>query len=146
MPSLDRAYGLRGAGIALGMAAVAGGVQGVLAWQFDYLAVKIVVGMSGVLVLIMAGAISARQHLASALGLGLLMGAAFFLARWIGWALMDAGFAGAADFLMATPIGWPGWLDARGISGFWIFEAMSMFAPALFGCYVGQERAAGAAR
>ncbi len=141
MPSLDRAYGLRGAAIALGMACVAGGVQGVLAWQFDHLAVKIVVGLSGTLVLIMAGAISARQSLTSALGLGLMMGAGFFLARWIGWALMDGGFGAALDFLATGPPGWPAWLDARGISGFWKFEAVSMFVPALLGCYFGQERA-----
>lgn len=141
MPSLDRAYGVRGAAIALGMACVAGGVQGVLSWQFDFLAVKIIVGLSATLVIIMAGAISARRTLSAALGLGLLMGISFFLCRWVAWALMDGGFAAALDFLAAGPPGWPGWLDSRGISGFWIFEFCSMFAPSLFGCYVGMERA-----
>ena len=127
------------------MAIVSGGVQGVIAWQFDYLAVKVVVGLSCVLVLIMAGAISARRSLAIAIGLGVLMGVSFFLARWVCWSLMDGGFPAAADFLLTGPLGWPGWLGARGISGFWIFEAVSMFVPALFGCYVGQERVEAAA-
>ena len=141
MPSLDRAFGYRGALIALAMAAVAGGVQGVLAWQFDYLVVKIVVGLCGALVLIMAGVISARLSLGAAIGLGLLMGAAFFVARWTGWSLMDGGVAGAADFLARAPLGWPGWLEGRNISSAWIFEAGSMTVTSLFGCYFGHERA-----
>ena len=141
MPSLERAYGIRGAVIALGMAAVAGGVHGVLAWQFDFIAAKIFVGLCGALVLIMAGAISARRSLLSAIGLGVLMGMAFFLARWMGWALMEGGFTATLDFLSATPAGWYAWLDAREISGAWIFEAISMTTTALFGCYFGHERA-----
>ena len=141
MASLDRAYGYRGAMIALGMALVAGGVQGVLAHEFDYLLVKIAVGLASTLVLIMAGAISARLHLSSAMALGVAMGIGFFIVRWSGWSLMDAGMPGLAEFLMTPPWGWLGYLSGKGISGFWIFEAVSMFAPALIGCYVGQERA-----
>ena len=140
MASLDRAYGYRGAFIALGMAVVAGGVQGVLAHEFDYLIVKVVVGLASVLVLIMAGAISARQHLFSALGLGVIMGLCFFLARWGGWSLMESGISGLFGFLLTPPWGWPDYLSDHDISGFWVFEAVSMFAPALIGCYVGQER------
>ena len=140
MASLDRAYGARGAVIALGMACVAGGVQGVMAWSFDILAVKIAVGLAGAIVLVMAGAISARRSSPGAIGLGLLMGAFFFISRWIGWTLMDGGVSGAAAFVAALPWGWPGYLAAAGISGFWVFEGVSMLAPALFGCIVGQER------
>jgi len=140
LASLDRAYGYRGATIALGMAMIAGGVQGVIAHQFDYLLVKIAVGLASVLVLIMAGAISARQQLYSAVGLGLLMGVGFFVTRWGAWSLMDGGLKGVIEFFAALPWGWPGYLFQKGISGFWIFEAASMFMPALVGCYVGQER------
>ena len=63
------------------MACVAGGVHGVMASQFDYLVVKIVVGIAGAIVLIMAGAISARQSMASAVATGLLMGLLFFVCR-----------------------------------------------------------------
>ena len=140
MPSLDRAYGMRGALIALGMAAVAGGVHGVIGWAGDYLLVKIALGMAGALVLIMAGAISARHGLVNALGLGLAMGALYFVARWTGWSLMENGFGHAAEFLTTLPWRWPVLFDARGISGYWIVEAVSMCVPALIGCYTGQER------
>lgn len=143
MPSLDRAYGYRGAFIALGMACVAGGVQGVLAQTFDFLPLKIAVGLASVLVLIMAGAISARRSLFAALGLGVLMGLGFFLCRWGAWWLMDGGFVGVLAFLMTPPWQWPALLGAAGISGFWVFEATSMFVPAVMGCYFGQERAEG---
>ena len=123
------------------MAAVAGGVHGVLAWQFDYVAAKIFIGLCGALVMIMAGAISARRSLARAAGLGVLMGIAFFLARWTGWSLMEGGPSTTLDFLTQSPLNWYTWLDQRGISGFWILETMSMMTTALFGCYFGHERA-----
>lgn len=141
MPSMDRAYGMRGAIIALWMALVAGGVQGVLAGAFDFLAVKVAVGLGGAIVLLMAGAISARRRMSSALALGLAMGVGFFVARWTCWALMTHGTAGAIDFASEPPSRWPGWLSAQGISEFWIFEAVSMTGTALFACYVGHERA-----
>ncbi|MEM7060580.1 MAG: hypothetical protein AAF557_23620 [Pseudomonadota bacterium] len=140
MASLDRAYGYRGATIALGMAMIAGGVQGIIAHEFDFLLVKVLVGLASALVLIMAGAISARQQFYSAIGLGLLMGVGFFLTRWGTWSLMDGGAFGALKFFSIPPWGWPAYLDQLGVSGFWIFEAVSMFCPALVGCYVGQER------
>lgn len=140
MASLDRAYGYRGATIALGMAMIAGGVQGVIAHQFDYVVVKVAVGLASVLVLIMAGAISARQQFYSAIGLGLLMGIGFYLTRWGGWSLMEGGLTGVIEFFSTPPWGWPAYLDRNDISGFWILEALSMFCPALVGCYVGQER------
>ncbi|MEM9139279.1 MAG: hypothetical protein AAGB15_05570 [Pseudomonadota bacterium] len=142
MASLDRAFGYRGAVIALGMAVVAGAVQGVLAHAFDVLAVKIAIGVATALVLIMAGAISARRHLVSALGLGLIMGAACLVMRWAGWSLMEGGAGGIVAFVSALPLGLPAYLAERGISGFWMLEAMSMFIPALIGCYAGQERLA----
>ena len=140
MASLDRAYGARGALLALGMACVAGGVHGVLANQFDYLAVKIVIGIAGAIVLIMAGAISARQSMASAVVTGLLMGLLFFVCRWVGWSLMEGGINGAVAFLATPPWSWPTFLALAGISGYWTVEAISMLIPALIGCVVGQER------
>lgn len=141
MPSLDRAQGVRGAAIALATALLAGCVHGVLAWQFEALAANIAFGLTGAVMLVIGGAVSARRSLAAALGLGLLMGGAFFLARWTGWALMEGGPAGVAGFIAAGPHGWPRWLGAHGVNAFWPVEAASMFAPALFGCYAGQERA-----
>ena len=122
------------------MACVAGGVHGVMASQFDYLVVKIVVGIAGAIVLIMAGAISARQSMASAVATGLLMGLLFFVCRWIGWSLMEGGIAGAWAFLATPPWSWPAFLALAGISGYWIVEAVSMLVPAMIGCIVGQER------
>lgn len=142
MPSLERAYGIRGAAIALGMATIAGGVQGVLAWQFDYVVIKVVIALAGALVLVMAGAISARRSLNKAMILGCMMAVSFFIARWIGWSLMQGGFPLTLELFTLSPLSWPEWMDAQGVSGFWILEATSMFVPALFGCYVGQERAA----
>ena len=81
MASLERAYGVRGAVIALSLAAIAGGVHGVMAASFDYLALKIAVGIAGAVVLIMAGAISARQSVWGAVCIGLSMGAVFFLVK-----------------------------------------------------------------
>ena len=133
---------MRGALLALGMACVAGGVHGVMANQFDFLLVKIVVGIAGAIVLIMAGAISARASMAGAVATGLAMGVLFFLCRWIGWSLMEGGLDGALAFLSTPPWGWPGYLALAGISGFWAVEATSMLIPALIGCIVGQERQA----
>ena len=141
MASLDRAYGLRGAVISLAMTTVAGGVHGVLAWQFDFLATKVFTGLCCAVLLVMAGAISARRSLATALGLGLVMGLVFFLARWTGWSVMDAGADGVFSFFAAAPFDWPIWLAARGISTGWIVEAASLTTTALFACYVGHERA-----
>lgn len=80
------------------MATVAGFVHGVMAAEFDHLAVKLSVGMAGAIVMIMAA------------------------------------------FLATPPWGWPAWLAAAGISGLWVVEALSLLGPALFGCFVGQER------
>lgn len=142
MASLDRAYGHRGALIALGMAVVAGSVQGVLAHEFDNLAAKIALGVANAIVLIMAGAISARRSLAAALGIAVAMAMCVFTARWGGWALMVDGFPGLAAFLGTPPWGWPGYLADRGISPFWTVEAGSMLIPSLIGCYAGYERGA----
>lgn len=145
MASLDRAYGHRGAAIALGMAAVVGAVHGVLAWQFDHLIATLAVGMAGAIIMVMGGAISARQTLSGAVGVGLAMGLLFFVTRWSGWALMQGGFPGAAGFLGTPPWGWPDWLANAGISDLWAVELTSLLVPALFGCLAGQERRRGAA-
>ena len=62
MPSLERAYGIRGAVIAVSMATVAGVVHGVMAATFGILAVKLAVGLAGSIVLIIAGVVSARRR------------------------------------------------------------------------------------
>lgn len=145
MASLDRAYGVRGAAIALAMAAVAGCVHGALAAEFDHLWVKLALGTAGAVVMVMGGATSARQTLAGALGVGFAMGFLFFAARWSAWSLMQGGPAGLAAFLGAPPWGWPGYLARAGVSDFWTVEAVSLLIPALFGCFVGQERRRAAA-
>lgn len=141
MASLDRAYGYRGAIIALGMAGVAGGVHGVFAHSFDYLAVKLVIGLAGSVVLIMAGAISARHHAYASIGLGLLMGFLFFITRWGTWSLMEGGMLQTLSFLSTPPWAWPGYLADFGISGFWMLEVFMITGIALLGCILGQERA-----
>lgn len=142
MASLDRAYGYRGAIIALAMAGTAGVVQGTFAQVFDVLWLKLITGLAAVVVLIMAGAISARRSLISAVGLGVLMGLCFFFCRWLAWGLVRGGMDEAVDMALMTPIGWPAYLAAAGISGFWIAEATSMFVPAIAGCVMGHERKA----
>ena len=140
MASLDRAYGVRGAAIALGIAAVVGSVHGVLAAGFDHLGVKLAVGTAGSIVMLMAGATSARQTLTGALAVGLSMGLLFFVTRWSLWALMESGVEGAAAFLSTPPWGWPRYLREAGISDLWTVELGCLWTPALFGCFVGQER------
>ena len=142
MASLDRAYGYRGAIIAVAMATVAGAVHGTFAQAFDFVAVKVLVGVAGSIVLIMAGVISARQSWWGTISLGLAMGAVFFLARWTCWALMTGGAGEAATLLTTSPSMWPEYLAAAGITTFWIVEAISMFVPAMIGCVTGHERGA----
>lgn len=139
MASLDRAYGTRGAAIALTMAVTAGAVHGTFAHVFDLLWAKILVGMSGSIILVIAGLISARRSWWGATTLALLMGVLFFLGRWTCWAIMDGGVSEASEFLTTAPYLWPGYLAAAGISAFWRLEAISMCIPAMFGCYVGHE-------
>ena len=140
MASLERAYGARGTIIALGMAAIAGAVHGVMAASFDYLAVKIAVGLAGAIVLIMAGAISARQSIFSAIAIGLGMGLFFFLFRWFSWSLIMDGMPGFLVFVTTAPWHWPAWLEGAGISRYWMVEAVSLLVPAMIGCIAGQER------
>lgn len=142
LPSLDRAYGARGALIAVSMAAIAGSVHGVLAASFGSVAPKVAVGFAGALVLIMAGALSARQSAPGAVMLGLGMGVVFFLCRWSFWALITGGGAGLGALLALPPWHWPGHFAALGISWVWKVEAVSMCMPALIGCLVGQDRKA----
>lgn len=143
MASLDRAYGLRGATIALGMATVAGGVHGTLAWAAgDNVLPKIALGVAAAIVMVMAGAISARRTLVIAVALGIAMGVAFFITRWVAWSVMEGGVPLATTFLASGPLGWPAYLDIHNVSGLWLFEFISMMVPAVFGTIVGQERTA----
>lgn len=133
---------MRGAVTAAGMAIVAGAVHGVIAAGFDVLWVKLAIGTAGAVVLIMAGAISARRTVAGAVLLGLSMAVLFFSARWGGWSLMQGGFSQLGAFLATPPWAWARYLSDAGISGLWVVELTSMLIPALLGCLVGQERAA----
>lgn len=142
MASLDRAYGIRGVVIALTMATVAGAVHGTLAQAFDILWVKIVIGMAGSIVLVMAGVISARRSWWGTIALGVSMGVLFFVARWSCWAVMAGGPSEAMVFLTTAPLVLPQYLAAAGIRIFWIVEAVSMCVPAMFGCVAGHERGA----
>lgn len=140
MASLDRAYGIRGAAMALGMAAVVGFVHGVMAAAFDHPWVTVPVGIAGAIIMVMAGLISARRSLAGVLGTGFAMGFLFFVVRWAMWALMRGGGALTAGFLTTPPWGWPAWLASAGVDGLWPVEAALLLGPAIFGCYVGMER------
>ncbi|MEM7742499.1 MAG: hypothetical protein AAF409_02210 [Pseudomonadota bacterium] len=140
MASLNRAYGARGAAIALALASVVGLVHGTMAASFDYLGVKIGVGVAGAVMMIIAGVVSARRSVLAALATGLAMGCVFFVVRWAAWATIVGGPTELMTFFGTTPWGWPAYLSARGISGFWIVEATSMTIPALVGCIAGQER------
>jgi predicted benzoate:H+ symporter BenE len=140
MASLDRAYGARGALLAVGMAVIAGGVHGVLSHLVDMTLVKVAFGVAAAIVLIMAGAISARQSMWSAVTLGLAMWLGFLLARWFAWSFMDGGFFGLSAFLAHTPFEWGTYLSDRGVSRLWVVEAFSFLAPTMFGTIVGHER------
>jgi len=142
MASLDRAYGYRGAIIAVSMATVAGAVHGTFAQTFDWFGIKLLVRIAGSIVLIMAGVISARQTWWGTISLGLAMGLVFFLARWTCWAMLMGGSSEAGTFLSTPPFMWPEYLAAAGISTFWIVEAVSMCVPAMIGCVTGHERGA----
>ena len=141
MASLDRAYGVRGAAIALAMAAVAGAVHGTFAQAFDVLWVKLLIGLAGSIVLIMAGVISARRSWWGTVSLALLMAGTFFVTRWSCWAVMQGGWAGLAALMTTPPQRWPEFLVVAGISAFWTVELIAMCIPAMFGCIAGHERA-----
>jgi len=140
MASLDRAYGARGALLAIGMAVIAGGVHGVLSHAIDFFVVKVAFGVAAAIVLIMAGAISARQSMLNAVVLGVAMWLVFLFVRWCTWSLMEGGFSGLGTFLSHTPFGWASYLADAGVSRFWVVEAFSMLAPTVFGTIVGHER------
>lgn len=122
------------------MALVAGTVQGTFAQAFDLLWLKTLTGIAAVILLLMAGAISARRSVLAATVLGLTMGGLFFVGRWGAWAFMSGGLVELSSFVASGPVGWPDYLFQSGISAFWIFEAMSMLAPSIAGCLMGQER------
>ncbi len=142
MASLDRAYGTRGAIIALAMAAVAGAVHGTFAQVLDFLWVKILIGVAGSIVLMIAGVNSARRSRWGTISLALLMAVVFFTARWSCWAIMTGGVTELTVFLKTPPPMWPEYLAAAGISLFWIVELVSMCIPTMFGCIAGHERGA----
>lgn len=141
MASLSRAYGARGVVIAVSTAAVVGVVHGTLAAVFDVFAMKLVVGILGSIAMIIAGTVSARQQVLSAVVVALTMATIFFVLRWSAWAIINDGSAGLQEFLTALPLGAPQLLLEWGITRYWMLEVFSMFVPALIGCIAGFERA-----
>lgn len=137
MASLDRAYGLRGAAIALGAAALAGLVHGVIASALDLLVLKTLLLAVSIIVLVIAGTVSARRSLATAAIIGLAMALVFFWTRWAGWSVMTD----AARFASEPPWAWPAYLSGAGVTGLWIAEFTATLSAALFGCMAGHERA-----
>ncbi|MEL6476263.1 MAG: hypothetical protein AAFR17_02975 [Pseudomonadota bacterium] len=137
MASLDRAYGIKGAAIALGAAAVAGAVHGVLVTVTGWLVVKVVLLAVAVAVLVIGGTVSARQSLPAALAIALAMALAFFWARWSTWSVMSDG----GVFLGVPPWGWWGYISTSGVRGLWFGEFAATLSAAVFGCMAGHERA-----
>lgn len=137
MASLDRAYGLRGALIAVTIAAVAGLIHGVLASQLSWLGVKALLLVVSCIVLVIAGTVSARRSFTAACLVAMAMTVVFFLCRWAIWAVMIQEPAA----LIAPPWEWPGGFADRGVTWLWIVEFTVTFAAAGFGCYAGHERA-----
>lgn len=138
MASLDRAYGIRGAVIALGCAAVAGLVHGVLVASTDWLAIKILLLVAALTVLVIGGTVSARQSIATSFLIALAMALAFFWMRWAGWsAITDGGV-----FPGVPPWGWWGYIATSGVTGLWLGEGAATLSAAIFGCMAGHERAA----
>ncbi|MEM7508202.1 MAG: hypothetical protein AAF415_15825 [Pseudomonadota bacterium] len=136
MASLDRAYGLKGAAIALGTAAVAGLVHGVLASALDSILLKVPLLLVSIIVLVIAGTVSARRSLATAALIAVAMALIFFWMRWFGWSAM----ADAARFVTEPPWRWPAYLAAGGVTGLWIAEFTATLSAAIFGCMAGHER------
>ncbi|MEM8699375.1 MAG: hypothetical protein AAGF44_09400 [Pseudomonadota bacterium] len=137
MASLDRAYGIKGAAIALGTALVAGAVHGVLVTVTGWLAVKVLLLVVAVAVLVIGGTVSARQSLAAALGIGLAMALTFFWARWSAWSVMsDHGV-----FATLPPWEWWDYISTSGVQGLWFGEFSSTLTASIFGCMAGHERA-----
>ncbi|MBY8974649.1 hypothetical protein KHP62_02450 [Rhodobacteraceae bacterium NNCM2] len=137
MASLDRAYGLRGATIAVGIALIAGLVQGVLASQLEWLLPKALLLLASCIVLVMAGTVSARQSVASTGLIAALMTLGFFLCRWTVWSVMT----GAGPMLAEPPWQWPAYFADHGVTLLWIAEFLATLGAATFGCFAGHERA-----
>lgn len=138
MASLDRAYGIRGAAIALGAAALGGLVHGVLASQLEWLGPKALLLIISATVLVISGTVSARQSYLAAGLIATAMAVTFFWMRWFGYSLMSD----ASAFAVTAPWDWPAYLSGAGVTLLWVLELGVTFCAALFGCMAGHERAA----
>ncbi|MEM7670176.1 MAG: hypothetical protein AAF317_13730 [Pseudomonadota bacterium] len=136
MASLDRAYGIRGAVIAIGVAGVAGLIHGTLASQVVWLAPKIALLVMSVAAIVIGGTVSARQGYATAMLIAVTMSIAFFCFRWTGFSIM----ADAGTFLTIAPWNWPDYIATTGVSWLWTIETGLISFAALLGCLAGHER------
>ena len=145
MATTIRAYGLRGAIIALSVTVVAAAVQGILTALTTVLVLEILLAMVVAVALAMAGATSARRSRAGALAMALAMAVLFFWLRWTLWHAMSFGADAAAGFALTPPWAWPAAMDAlvaRGaLSGhlLWIMESAAVLASAAAGTLIGHE-------
>lgn len=140
MASLDRAYGLRGAILALGLAAAGGAIHGTLAGTEPGLIAKLGLALASLVVVLVAGVASARRSLGAALGIAALILAAFLVCRWGCWCLMVADWPGLARLAALPPGGWPGALAGLGAGALAVVETTAVATAALVGCLTGQER------
>ena len=136
MASIERAYGLRGVAVALGAAALAGLVHGVLASRTGWFAASAGLVIVSGIVLLMGGLVSARRRAVTAFVIAALMVLVFFWWRWFGWSVMTDG----GQFALTAPGGWPAYLAAAGAAARAGIELIAAASAAAFGCWVGHER------
>lgn len=136
MASLDRAYGIKGAVIALGVAGIAGLIHGTLASQVVWLLPKIGLLLVSVTAMIIGGTVSARQSYATAALIAAAMVVVFFWLRWFGFSVMTDG----GGFATVLPWHWPAYITATGVSWLWTVETGAVMAATILGCMAGHER------
>ncbi len=145
MATTNRAYGMRGAAIALGITAIAAATQGVLTAVTGVIALEILCAVVMAIALVIAGATSARQTWPGAAALAVFMGVLFFWLRWTLWSFMSGGAEAALAFALTPPWLWYPAMDTLSATGaitgntLWIMEGATMLAAAATGCLLGYE-------